>query len=201
MRTPRLLAVAAATGPLAIAALTAAGCNSTAAGPQSTGATVTPAMSACSVSALRISLDMSAAGVAAGSSYVPLEFRNVSASACTLPGYPVVSFAASSAGPDIGKPANRENSGRARPLTLAPGRLAHAWLQIVAAANYAPSKCKPVTAAGLRVSFASAASTSFVAHAIPACSRAPLGGNILLVFPMQAGLARQGTAPQPARTA
>jgi Protein of unknown function (DUF4232) len=195
MRTPRSLAAAAAAGSLAIAALTAVGCGSTTAGPQASGAPVTPAVRACPVSAVRISLETSAGGAATGSSYVPLEIKNVSASACALPGYPVVSFAASSAGPDIGKPASHEDSGPALPLTLAPGGLAHAWLQIVAAANYSPRKCKPVTAAGLRVSLSATASTSFVADAIPACARAPLGDSILLVYPVRAGLARRGTVP------
>jgi hypothetical protein len=144
---------------------------------------------------LKISLDIGAAGAAAGSYYVPLELDNVSASACVLPGYALVSFAASSAGPDIGEPARHEDSSKARPLILGPGKVAHAWLQIVAAANYPPSRCKPVTAAGLRIGFGAAAGTSFVAHTIPACARAPLGDNILAVYPVQAGWARQGTAP------
>lgn len=200
MRLSRPVAVAAAIGPLAIAVMAAAGCGSTAASTLATQAAATPALRTCPVSALKISLDIAAAGVAAGSSYVPLELRNVSASACRLPGYALVSFAASSAGPDIGKPARHEDSGRARPLTLRPGKLAHAWLQIVAAANYPPSRCRPVTTAGLRVGFAAAAmvaaaNTSFVARAIPACARAQLGDNILLVYPVQAGGARRGTAP------
>jgi hypothetical protein len=185
MRPPRVLLVAAAIGLLAIGMLTTAGCGSAA----------TATTSTCPTSALRISLDMNAAGVAAGSSFVPLEFRNVSARRCALPGYPLVSLADSSAGPGIAEPAVRADSSHAQRLILARGELAHAWLQIVAAANYPPSRCKPVTAGGLRVSLATTATASFVAHAIPACARAPAGNGIIIVFPVQAGRARQGTAP------
>jgi hypothetical protein len=211
MRSSRSLVLAAAAGSVGVAALTLTACGSTAAPvaagsnpPTASGAT-RPAASessgagaasqTCLTSELKIRLDTSAAGAAAGSSYVPLEFRNVSSRACTLPVYPTVSFAAGSAGPDIGKPAVQEHATQAQVLTLGPGQLAHAWLQIVAAGNYPASRCKPVTAQGLRVGLTTAASTSFIARAIPACAHSPQGTSILAVFPVQAGRATRGSVP------
>jgi hypothetical protein len=212
MRTPRSLVLAVTAGSVTAAALTLVACGSTAvpdaAGshPANSGTTSAPAASTsngtraaaghpCLTSALKISLDTRAAGAAAGSSYVPLEFQNVSASPCTLPDFPLVSFAAGSAGPDIGQPAVQEHATRARAVRLAHGEFAHAWLQIVDAANYPASSCKPITAQGLRIGLAAAAPTSFVARATPACSQAPQGSSILAVFPVQAGRAARGTAP------
>jgi hypothetical protein len=151
--------------------------------------------SSCPASALKITLKTAAAGVAAGSSLVPLEIENASGSSCTLPDYPDVAFATSSAGPDIGGPATQQHAALASAVVLAPGALAHAWLQITDAANYPASACKPVTARGLRVGFAPAAATAFVSKAIPACALKPNGSSILAVFPVQAGPARRGTAP------
>jgi hypothetical protein len=192
MPAPRSLILAAVASSLALAVSVLAGCGSSAApttgGPAAGDRT-------CRTSALKISLDMTAAGAAAGTWYVPLEFDNVSSSPCALPGFPLVSLATGPGGPDIGMPATRQDTTQAGVLTLAPGRIAHAWLAIVAAANYSPSSCGPVTARGLRVALTSAASSSFVAHDIPACARAPHGSGILMVFPVRAGRAHQGTAP------
>lgn len=149
----------------------------------------------CPTSALKVTLDTSAAGAAAGSSFVPLQFENVSASSCTLPGYPAVSFAAAAAGPQIGPAAVRQPSGTTAPLVLTPGHYAHAWLQILDAANFPASACKPVTAQGFLVAFADSASAAYVARSVPTCARTQHGSNILAVFPVQAGLATRGSVP------
>lgn len=210
MSTPRTV-LTAAVPPLAMAlcALALAGCGTrqapAAAGPSSAATASSPgatstgsatASSVCQSSALKVSLRTTAAGVAAGSSLVPLEIENVSASSCTLPEYPDVSFASGSAGPDIGAPASRQHASRASALVLAPGTVAHAWLQIADVANYPASSCKPVTAHGLRVRFGSAAPATYIARAVQACAGAQHGSNsVLAVFPVQAGPARRGTAP------
>ncbi len=149
----------------------------------------------CASSALKVVLDTSAAGAAAGSSFVPLQFKNVSASSCTLPGFPAVSFATTAAGPQIGSAAVRQHSSKAAALILAPGQYAHAWLQILDAATFPASRCKPVVARGLRVAFTNAASAAFVPRSIPTCSLTQHGSNVLAVFPVQAGIASRGTAP------
>src|SRR5215469_5772915 len=208
MDRPRSLAVAA----LAATALAVAACGSIpatagpgAVGPSpsassavspSPGPSAQPAIAvSCSPSALTISLDRSAAGAAAGSSYVPLEFANVSACPCTLPSYPSVTFASGAAGPTIGPAAVQQDPAAAQTVVLAPGQVAHSWLQIVAAANYPPASCDPVTAQGLLVSLKGGMQASFVADTVPACAQPPTGSAILSVFPVQAGQAQRGTVP------
>jgi hypothetical protein len=153
------------------------------------------AVAQCSVSALRVRLDGSAAGAAAGNSYVPLEFTNTSARSCTLPEYPAVAFASGAAGPPIGEPATLAKETHARALVLARQAIAHSWLQIADAANYPASSCRPVRANGLLVSFAGSAAAAFLAYPFEACTRTMPGTEILAVFPVQAGRARRGTAP------
>jgi Protein of unknown function (DUF4232) len=201
MDRPRSLAVAAlATGTLVVAACgslpaptgPAAARDSPAA---SSGAQPGAAASACSPSAVQISLDTAAAGVAAGSSFVALEFTNVSASPCTLPSYPDVTFAAGAGGPAIGQPAVQQDKAAVQSVVLAAGRLAHSWLQIVAAASYPAASCHPVTAQGLLISLISSTSSRFVADPVPACTQLPSGSAVLSVFPVQAGQAQRGTVP------
>ncbi len=187
-RTPRSAAAgASAARPTATSARSAS--------PVPSGSRAATASRTCAASALTVVLDASAAGAAAGSSFVPLQFKNVSADSCTLPGFPAVSFAAAAAGPQIGSAAVQQQSGTATALILAPGQYAHAWLQILDAANFTASRCKPVVAHGLRVAFTSAATAAFVPTSIPTCSLTQHGSNILAVFPVQAGVATRGTAP------
>ena len=84
-----------------------------------------------------------AGGVAAGSSYYPIRFANVSGASCTLYGYPGVSFVTAQGGSQIG-PAATRNPAAARPLvTLSPGQTVHAELQVVNAENYPPGRLRP----------------------------------------------------------
>jgi hypothetical protein len=149
----------------------------------------------CAARSLRVSLDASAVGVAAGSSYVPLEFTNAAKVSCTLPGYPAVGFAASLAGPLIGTEGAAAKGMHSAPVVLAPGKVAHAWLQILNVANYPADECKLAQASGLRVGFGSTESATFLAHPFQACSSGTRGGDVLAVYPVQAGPAERGTAP------
>ncbi len=101
----------------------------------------------CPTSHLR--LTVGAPGGAAGSSYYPLEFQNVGASACRLTGYPGVSFL-DGKGQQVGRPADREPPTGA-PVVLAPGAYAHATLRVINAYNYPTTSCSPQTARSLRV--------------------------------------------------
>jgi uncharacterized protein DUF4232 len=83
-----------------------------------------------------------------------LQLRNIGSSACTLFGFPGVSWVAGADGHQVGAAAVREpnNSGAAeKTVTLAPGALASAPLNIVDAAVIPPSECKPVPVRGLRI--------------------------------------------------
>jgi hypothetical protein len=182
---------------LAVAGL--AGCGSAAPTAGSTdpraSASGEPAavVAACTPSAIRITLDAKAAGSAAGSSYVPLEFTNGTSLSCRLPDYPAVAFASGLGGPLIGAPAATQGTAVSG-LVLKPHRVAHAWLQVTNVADYPATRCQPVEARGLRVAFAGFTTADFLAHRFRACAKA-VQGAILDVFPVQAGRARRGTAP------
>jgi hypothetical protein len=83
-----------------------------------------------------------------------LQLRNIGSSACTLYGYPGVSWVAGADGHQVGAAAVRQTdpsgSGE-KSLTLAPGALASAPLDIVDAEVFPRSQCKPVSVRGLRV--------------------------------------------------
>jgi Domain of unknown function (DUF4232) len=113
----------------------------------STSASVT----GCATSALKVAVNTSKPGAAAGSIYYPVDFTNTSASTCTLFGYPGVSFVTGPSGTLMGRAATRNPVKPAATVTLAPGQVAHATLQVAAAGNYSPAQCKPVTAHWLRV--------------------------------------------------
>jgi Protein of unknown function (DUF4232) len=83
-----------------------------------------------------------------------LQLKNVGSSACALYGYPGVSWVAGADGHQVGAAAVRQTdpAGSAeKTVTLAPGALASAPLDIVDAAVFSPSACKPVPVRGLRV--------------------------------------------------
>jgi Protein of unknown function (DUF4232) len=148
----------------------------------------------CPAAGLRVTLDSSAAGVAAGSSYLPLEFTNTSSSSCRVDGYPAVALVTGISGRQIGSTGTHDRAITPRPVTLAPGATAHAWLQIAAAGNFPAQLCHPVTADWLRVRPPGAARPSYLQHRIPACAAAPRGSHLLLVQPVEPGRARRGTA-------
>jgi hypothetical protein len=86
--------------------------------------------------------------------HIGLQLRNVGSSPCTLYGYPGISWVAGTDGHQVGAAAQRQanNSGSAeQTVTLAPGALASAPLDIVDAAVIPPAECKPVPVLGLRV--------------------------------------------------
>jgi Protein of unknown function (DUF4232) len=196
----RLSLLSVSTAGLATA-LAVAGCGSTAAPggqaapPARSSAAASVPVTACTTAGLQVTLDVAAAGVAAGSSYLPLEFTNTSSSACSLAGHPAVVFASGLAGPQIGTAAAAELTTHAATLVLAPGGVAHAWLQILDVANFPSGQCKQVQASGLRVSFSSTQTAAYLAHPFQACANALHGSDVLAVFPVQAGRARRGTAP------
>jgi hypothetical protein len=126
----------------------AAGATLTPAPPPGTGAP--PAgTAACTSGGLQVSLG--APNGAAGSIYYPIDFRNVSGAACSMYGYPGVSFVAAPGTGQLGGAAARNSTFGPSLVTLAPGAVAHASVQVVVAQSYPASLCKPVTAHYLRV--------------------------------------------------
>jgi hypothetical protein len=149
----------------------------------------------CRTASLLITIDDSLAGGAAGSTYYPLNFTNTSAAPCALYGYPGVSFVAVpvGTGAQIGAAAKRSSSFGKVTVRLAPGGMAHAWLQVTVAGNYPASVCQPVTARWLRVYPPGETVAGYVGHAFNACSSTSTA--VLTVLPVRAGHALAGVTP------
>ena len=149
------LAGAAGTGPTATATATATGAASASAsapaGAASSGAASGTA--ACTSAVLQVSLG-GGAGAGMSQNHVGLQLRNTGSSSCTVYGYPGVSWVAGADGHQVGAAAARQaNVGgdAEQAVTLAPGAVASAPLDIVDAAVRTRSECKPVPVKGLRV--------------------------------------------------
>jgi hypothetical protein len=159
-----------------------------ASGTPATVATATPASTAASAPASSPSSPAAAGGApacptsslavrtgtsegAAGSTYTELDFTNVSGTACSLYGYPGVSFTGGAAhATQIGAAAT-ENASPARQLiTLAPGAVAGALLRIADAANFPASTCHSVTAKYLRIYPPNQEAPLYLAFTSPTCS-------------------------------
>jgi hypothetical protein len=107
---------------------------------------------------------------AAGSTFFPLNFTNLSSRTCTLVGYPGVS-AVDLAGRQLDSAAARNPSRAVRAVDLAHGASATAVLRIVVAANFPSSHCRRVTAAALRVFPPNQRASKVIPFPFQACSR------------------------------
>lgn len=155
----------------------------------------TGALATCRSASLRITVDVSQAGGAAGSTYYPVDFTNTSASACGMYGYPGVSFvtAGDDAGRQLGAAAQRNPQFGKQTVRLVAGGVAHAWLQVAEAGNYPASMCQPVTAHWLRVFAPGDTAAIYVNQSFPACSSAST--PLLTVMPIRADRGVRGTTP------
>jgi len=105
--------------------------------------------SRCVSSSLRASLGQSEG--TAGSIYTALVLTNRGSVACTLDGYPGVSFTAGTDAHQVGSPAKRDNRYRAALLLLAPGATAHTTVKVADHSAYDPATCLAVPANGFRI--------------------------------------------------
>jgi hypothetical protein len=144
-------------------------------------ASASASVTACATSALKVALDATKGNGAAGSIYYPLDFTNISASPCTLFGYPGVSFVTGQGGTQLGRAARRNPVNPATIVTLAPGAVAHATLQVSEAGNYDATQCQPVTAHWLKVfppDQTGAAYAHFTTQACSAVLPSTIGGQL-----------------------
>jgi hypothetical protein len=118
-------------------------------GTSTTTGTTSAESDACATSQLKVATGGSQG--TAGSVYVNIDFTNVGRQACTLYGYPGVSFVAGSHAAQVGPAASRMTTPAPVLLTLDPGQMRYAVLRIVEAGNYSPSQCHPVNVSELRV--------------------------------------------------
>lgn len=146
---------------LALLALGAA-----AAGPAGAAPAATPR---CATAGLVVWLDTQGDG-AAGSVFYHLRFTNLTARACTLTGFPGVS-AVDLRGHQLGSPAGRDPATPVRTVRVRAGATVGSVLRIVQAANFPAGRCRPTTAAGLRVFPPNQTAARIVPFPFRACSR------------------------------
>jgi hypothetical protein len=104
----------------------------------------------CTVASLTGSITFGGGG-GAGSQYRNLALRNTGSTACTLQGWPGVSFVGGGNGRQLGAAASLDRGSAHPTVTLAPGATAYAALRVVQAANSEPGACTAVTPDGFRV--------------------------------------------------
>ena len=160
-------------------------------------ATASAGVAGCSSRALKAKVDTAQAGAAAGSTYVPIDFTNIGSSTCTLFGYPGVSAVDSPSGSQLGRAATRNPAASATLVTLVPGGVAHAIVQVANAGNYTPSQCSPVTAHYLRIYPPNQFTAIYAPYTVQVCSaKLPHKiGSQLSVYVVRPGPGKAGQAP------
>ena len=139
----------------------------------------------CPSSGLQVTLGQG--NGAAGSTYYPLDFSNNSGASCTLFGYPGVSFVTGIGGSQIGSAASRNPALPSELVTIPPGGVAHATLQVVNAENFAASACHMVTAHWLKVYPPNQTAPLYVSFTAHACSGKTKLVHILAVEAVRPG--------------
>ncbi|HEY1480079.1 MAG TPA: DUF4232 domain-containing protein [Gaiellales bacterium] len=122
---------------------------------------------ACHAYQLTVSLGQSEG--AAGTTYLPIVFKNSSGVTCSLRGYPGVSSVGGDDGHQIGAAARRD-PGSVRTIVLRSGASASATYGQVQALNYPKACCHPQSARGLRVYAPNVTAARYVPFKHLACS-------------------------------
>jgi hypothetical protein len=163
--------------------------------PAASGAASVNGLAVCHSASLHVTVNTAAAGAAAGSTYYPVDFTNTSGSACGMYGYPGVSFvtAGSGTGAQVGAAAQENPAFGKLAVRLAPGGVAHAWLQVSEAGNFPAHACKPQTVEWLKVFPPDQTVAVYVSHSFDAC--AAMGAPLLFVMPVRTGLGVRGVQP------
>ena len=188
----------AASSPASSAAASSHATQSAAAGSTSAapaGVPGMPGLAICPAASLRVMVDTSQADGAAGSTYYPVDFINVSDTPCGMYGFPGMSFvtADGGSGQQIGAAAQRNPAFSDLAVRLTAGGVAHAWLQVAQAANYPASACQPVTAHWLRIFPPGDTGAVYVGQSFPACGDS--SAQLLTVTPVRSGNGKQGVTP------
>lgn len=152
-------------------------------------------LAVCQSADLQVTVNASMAGAAAGSTYIPVDFTNTTSSACGMYGYPGVSFvtAGSGAGTQVGAAAQEDPTFGKLAVRLAPGGIAHAWLQVATAGNFPSASCQPQTVNWLKVFPPDQTVAIYVNHSFDACANE--GTPLLFVMPVRTGQGVRGVTP------
>jgi hypothetical protein len=141
----------------------------------------------CLTSQLSVWLGLGQGGAAAGSTFYPMEFSNISNRTCALSGFPGVSAWSDH---QLGTAAQWDHSFATHTVNVAPGGTVHTVLQIADVANYPRSTCAPVTASSLRVYPPNTFTATSIPFSFRGCSKP--GPVFLTVRPVQPGVGIPG---------
>jgi hypothetical protein len=122
---------------------------------------------------------------AAGSVYQVIDFTNISATSCTLYGYPGVSLAGGTPVAQIGAAASRSTATGPSVVALAPGETANALLRITQALNYPTAKCSPTPTTYLQIFPPDQFTPIYLAYKSTGCASTSV--NLLSISVIQPG--------------
>jgi hypothetical protein len=172
--------------PTAPATPTAPASSGPAAPPATTPAQpVAAGLPVCTTGSLQVTVGP--ANGTAGSIYYPLLFTNTSSATCTMYGYPGVALVSQPGGGVVGAAAIRNATFPKEVVTLAPGAVAHASLQVGIAQNYPPAQCKPTTGHWLQVYPPGEYAALFVAFTAQTCTGRVGDGSTLGIYVVRPG--------------
>lgn len=163
------------------------------AAPASTAGSPTPAAGQASPTAAgaapacptrSLGLKLGLAQGAAGSTYQAIDFTNISNATCTLYGYPGVSLAGGKPVTQIGLAAAESHATPRKLITLTPGAVANAVLQIAHAVNFPAARCQPVTADYLQIYPPNRTTPAYLHYSSQTCAK-PV--QVLTISVVQAG--------------
>lgn len=151
------------------------------AAPSTAPPSSTPGAAPCATEQLTVSLKPG--GVAAGSTYQRLVFTNSGNAACSLTGFPGVSYVTHQDGSQIGAAAER--MGPTHTVSVEPGGSVTAVLQSSDARNYPQDRCGQTTAGGLRIYPPNQTTALFVRDRTLTCADSSV--NVLHIGSVRAG--------------
>lgn len=117
----------------------------------------------------QLALRAGAGSAAAGSYGIPLIFANTGSRACTVRGYPGVSYVAGADGHQVGGAAERDNSSPST-VVLQPRGEASALLLQSRPENFSAASCRPTAVRGIRVYAPGQKAARFLQRAGTACA-------------------------------
>ena len=121
---------------------------------------------ACAEGQLAVTLYLPGANAAAGTNYVPVNFKNISVRTCSLQGYPGVSEMRG--GRQLGLAAYRV-PGPTPVVVLGPGAFAHTTLEVSSVGNYPVAICDPAQGEKTRVYLPGATRAAIIRHGFEGC--------------------------------
>lgn len=151
--TPAPAPASAASGAAASAPGGSTSAGSTSTGRTSAGSASGSAASGsrCATAQLTGSIADGGGGASAGAQRVAIVLRNTGARACTLQGWPGVSFVGGGNGTQIGNPATLDRATPHPTLSIRPGGEVQAIVTVEAAGNWDSATCHPRVTDGFRV--------------------------------------------------